>query len=166
MAYADFQDLIARYDANEVSELASDVSSPEGDLENSARITAALDDASGRIESSALVGGFYTVADLESLTGNSQSFLKRITCDLAYAFLLQARPGKYSDETRKQIFEQSESWLKMLREGANIFNISRTVSASIPSVDGPTAVEHQRLNVITERTRNFYPAHATRIPIR
>ena len=165
-AFATAADLIARYDFNEVAEMASDSGSAEGDLANSARVTAALADASGRIESSALVGGFYTVADLQGLTGNSLAFLKRITCDLAYSFLLQARPGKYSDETRKQIFEQAESWLKQLRGGENIFNIARVTAASIPSVDGPTAVEHQRLNVITERTKNFYPKHSGRIPIR
>jgi phage gp36-like protein len=165
-AFATSADLVARYDFNEVAEMASDVDSPASDLANSARITAALEDASGRIESSALVGGFYTVADLAGLTGNSLSFLKRITCDLAYSFLLQARPGKYSDETRKQIFEQAEAWLKQLRSGQNIFNIVRIVSASVPSVDGPTAVEHQRLNVITERTHNFYPSHSGRLPIR
>lgn len=163
-AYATAADLTARYDLSDVCDLASDNGTPEGAIASSERITAVLEDASGRVESAAFVGGLYTADDLESLTGNSEAFLKRLVCDIAYCLLLRVRPGKYSEDFRKEAAKESDEWLDRLRTGKNIFSISKAVDASVIDVDGPTAASHSQLNLLTTRTHNFYPSVSSRFP--
>lgn len=165
MAYADSDDLIARYDERTVSQLASDDGDPVETLSSDAKITAALSDASGEINSAVMVSDNYTAAELAALTGDDLEFLKRITCDLAMGFLMARRPEKYADDAIENITGRACKALEMLRTGKRIFNIQSSKDAGVPDVDGPSLATYDRLNMIPDRVNNYYPGRGTRLPI-
>lgn len=166
MSYATAADLIARFDANTIADLASDTGEPAGDISAAPRVLTALEDASGRVDAACMVSDLYTAADLAALTGNGLALLKRIVCDIALANLLGARPEKYGTEFFKAIDERAEEYLERLRKGARLFPIQAQKDAGLPSVDGPSAVDidEDHLNLVTSRTHNFYPHAARRLP--
>lgn len=164
MAYADSADLTARFDENVLKDLASDTGTPVTTLSTDVKITAALAGASGRINSALLVGTMYSVADLTALTGDDLAYLKDLTCELAMARLLKRRPEKYGDQY-KAIIEMAEATLEMVRGGKNVFNIAANKKAGLPTIDGMSAVDYDRLNLIPDRIKNFYPSRTSRLPI-
>lgn len=164
MAYASSSDLAARFDERTIKDLASDTGAPVTDISTSGRVTAALDDASGRVDSAMLVGGMYSTDQLAALTGNSLAMLKRITCELAMVYLVEARPGRYASDQLEKQKETCEDFLDRLRKGERLFNVQAAIDAGKPTIDGPTTVDYTRLQLIPDRTNNFYPARATRLP--
>jgi len=168
MAYATSTDLTARFDARTIGDLASDSGTQvdEAGLATSAKVTAALDDASGRIDGALTVAQIYTTDDLDDLTGNSLALLKRITCELAMAFLISRRQEKFLDESVSRVEAQSEEYLDRLRKGERLFgDVDAATAAGLPTVGGMTAVEYNELNLIPDRARNFYPARQSRLPL-
>jgi len=91
MAYATPTDLSARFDEAIIKDLASDTGDPVDNITTDTKVLAALDDASGRIESACTVSRLYSPDDLAGLTGNTLALLKRITCELAMAYLMGRR---------------------------------------------------------------------------
>ena len=164
-AYATPQELADRYSFDEIRDLASDTESSVQNINDDPKILNALADASGRLEAAVLAGGQYRTEDLAALTGNTLGFLKRIVCEMAFCFLIQTRPGSYGEEARKQMMESSEMWLEMLRTGKNIFNLTAVKDATKIDVDGPDVTTYQRLNMIPDRTRNYYPSRGSRLPM-
>jgi len=165
MAYAASTDLVARYDERTIQDLASDTGTPVDDLGNDAKVSAALDDASGRIDAALTVANLYAESDLTDLTGNSLALLKRITCELALIYLIERRPEKYCGSDLKDRKKEAEEFLDRLRKGERLFGIDALKEAGLPTVDGPTAVDYKELNLITSRTRNYYPNVKQRLPI-
>ena len=163
MAYAAASDLVKRFDERDIADLASDDGTPVADLATDAKVTAALSSASGRINSAVMVADLYQAADLSGLSGDDAEFLKDITCALAMGFLLRRRSSRYQ-EIYAAVVKQAEEQLELLRSGKNLFNVAEVKSAGQPSVDGPTAAEYALQNGISDRTRNYYPARATRLP--
>ena len=158
MAYATPADLLKRYDARTLGDLAGDtgvrVSSVA--LLTDPNVEAALDDATGQINASVLRAGRYQVADLAALTGDVAAYLIRITCDIALANLWHRRP--YADnDGRTDALDRAERHLKELREGQAVFNIAENIEMGNPTTGGPTLVELRRLNLLRDRTQNFYP---------
>jgi phage gp36-like protein len=167
MAYASSSDLTARYDSRIIRDLASDTGTPvsEGALATDTRVSAALDDASGRIDSALTVARIYSTDDLDALTGNSLALLKRITCELAMAFLISRRQEKMLDGSTAEVEQKGEDYLDRLRKGERLFGEAEAAKdAGLPSVDGPTSVEYAELNLLPDRTKHFFPSRASRLP--
>lgn len=159
-AYADSDDLIARYDERAVSQLARDDGIEEVSLSSNSRITAMLAGASGRVESACLNGDRYQTDDLTGLTDNSLALLKDIVCGLAMGKLLGARGYTVADETRQSFLAQAawaEDMLEALWEGKAIFNVDGNINRTKPYAEGPTLVDLQNANLITKRTCRYYP---------
>ena len=159
MAYATAAQFMERYDARVLGDLCSDLDDqiePTALLTNT-KLQAALDDASGDIDAALVTGQRYTTDDLEGLTGNSQKHLIRITCDIAFAFL-QSRRGSMDAESRKAHMDVAEAHLERLRKGLNIFDLDAQKDAGVPESTGPTRVDFQNMNLIRDRTKNYYPA--------
>lgn len=158
MAYADPDDMMARYDWREVGELVSD-NNEQADpvqLRTDPNLAAALADASGEVDSALLVGGNYTPDQLAELEGNSLARLKNIVCLIAIANLMNRRPLA-NWERYQTIKERVDLDLDKLRKGENILNIPGKAEAGLPSVGGYTTVEVKDLNLVRDRVRNFFP---------
>ena len=157
-AYATSTQLLERYDANEIADLASD----EGQavtriaLLTDSKVAASLSDASGEVEAALLVGGMYTTDQLEGLTGNAAAKLVRMTCDIAMCFLYERRP-LYNVDNVAKFRELADKYLDRLRKGENVFNVAANIGAGTPSVDGPTTVGYESLNLVRDRVQNYYP---------
>jgi len=168
MAYATSDDMLARYDANTLGDLcsAADDGQPELDLASSPRMTAALQEAAGRIQAACFVSRLYSADDLAALTGPSLALLVGLNCQLAMAQLMLSRPEKFGGSDGIRSFrDDAESYLKMLKNGERLFDLAAQQDAGLPTIDGPTALDIQRLNLIPTRTRNYYPDRASGLPI-
>ena len=164
MAYASSTDLVARFDENTIRDLASDSGHQVTDL-TCPVVTAALDDASGQIDSALFNGKAYDADDLAALTGNSLALLKRICCELAMCFLMGRRPEKYGEDSIREMYERADGFLERIRQGERIFDSTAHLGASVTDVDGPTTVKYTDMNLIPDRTRHFYPHRGTRLPL-
>lgn len=150
--------MLERKDAREIGDLVSDSNTQVSDvaLLTDDNLLTALADASGDIEAALLVGGRYSVEDLENLTGNSANYLQRICAEIAMYYLLVRRP-----QTNADLFDHydrvRERYLKTLKSGAEIFPLPETISATQPSVDGPTTQDYHDLNMIRDRVLRYFP---------
>lgn len=167
-AYAAVADLIARRDERFIGQLATDKDEPltHAEILASTVISEALVDASGEVEAAMIAGKRYSPTELVGLTGNSLGLLKRITCTIAIANLLERRPGIHQ-EASKQYFEQAQAYLERLRTGANLFNLAdeSNTNAAIPDLTAPTAVEMHDLNTFAaQMSHRYFPELATRVP--
>ena len=162
MAYALASDLINYKDARHLGDLCSDNDTrvTSGSLSTDAKISAALDAASGEVEAAVLQGKRYTAADLTGLTGNSAAYLKKLTCDIAFWILWDRKPAYRPDEhSRQQAIEQAANALKMLRTGEHIFNVTAVKEAGVPDMDFPSAVELEQNNFLVDACRpRYFPA--------
>ena len=165
MAHATAQQLLDRYDKSIVNDLVSDEGTRLSftDLLVDTKLAAALDDASGEVDAALLVGGRYSSADLSALSGNSLSTLVRITCEIAIGFLYDRRPMFRADEGERWATRTREH-LNRMRTGENVFNITANVTAGNPTIDGPTSVDYDRMNLVVDQSRNYYPNRAGRLP--
>lgn len=159
MAYATVAQLLERYDLRTIGDLAADNNTQvsSGALPTDPNVLAALNDASGEIDSALLVGGMYTPAQLEALAGNSQFKLVRLCCRIAIVFIHERRHLLEADELEKYEKINNDA-LARLRKGENLFDIAANVGAGKPSVDGPSTVEYQGLNLVRDRVQRTYPA--------
>lgn len=165
MPYANAADLTARHDINTILELLTDSGNkpPVNTIATDTRLVACLDDASGDIDSALLVGNRYSTTDLSGLTGNALARLKRLTCDITMAYLYDARPGYNTDQVQP-IRARADAELEKLRNGSNVFNLVDQLAAGLPTIDGPTTIDYQRLNLIPDRITRYFPARARRLP--
>ena len=165
MAYATSVDLATQYDETTLKDLCVDNGVPEVTLSTNAKIVYALDRATGEINAAVLVGNLYTVEILEALEGPDLKYLKALCCELALSYLILGRPEKYGSEATKDCRQSVKETLDMLRRGERVFNVDANKEAGLPTIDGPRAVDYQRLNLIPNRTQNFYPHNANRLPL-
>lgn len=157
-SYADGDELLKRKDWRTIGDLVSDSGTQvaEASLASDANVLQALEDASGDIDAALLVGGRYSTEDLEALTGNALAHLQRITCELAMYDLMCRRPD--IDVERLEYYQKMRAtFLEPLRTGQNVFNIVENIAAGKASVDGPTTLGFQDLNLVRDRTRHYYP---------
>lgn len=165
MAYAAAADLVARYRKDTVNDLCNDdgIRQSHADLLNNTNLAAALDDASGAVDSALAVGKRYTPAGLAALTGNALAHLKRITCDIAMGYLYERNP--IAPEVAEKQRELAAKHLKALQSGEDIFaSDADNLTASLPTIDGPSALDYSRINLMPDRTNNFYPSRGGRLP--
>ncbi len=164
MPYATADDLRARYDERILADLVSDTGQPVTTLATDAKITAALTDASGRVDAACTVANVYLADDLSGLAGNALSLLKLITCQLAMAALLSRRQERLGDEGLQRVTQEAEDYLDRLRKGERLFgSIEAAKSAGLPTTDGPRTVDYDRMNLLPDRTRNFFPSRGSRL---
>jgi phage gp36-like protein len=166
-SYAAASDLLARFDNTVVAELCADDHQevPSEDLATNTNLLAALADASGDVESAMLIGERYTTAQLEALTGNSLGKLKRITCTIAMAYLMERRPLVHVSNAER-LLKRAEEYLEQLRTGQRIFNVTdNVVDYQLPTINGPTSVKYEEMNLVTERMGvRYFPEQLTRLP--
>ncbi len=164
-SYATPSDLADRFDARTLRDLASDTGEAVADVTSDPHLLVALADASGRVDAAVLVGGIYTTTQLGDLTGNSLALLKRMVCELAMAYMLSRRPERYGAESLSAIHKLAEEYLDRLRTGGRLFDVDEAIAAGRPTVDGPVVTDYERLNMIPDRTKRFYPHRGSRLPI-
>lgn len=159
--------MVQRYDVDVVGALAWD-EREEMDRDAvplHANVLIALDDASGEIDVNLLAGGRYTPVQLETLTGNSQAHLRRITCAVAMAALFERRPGMYS-EMAEAIAKIARGHLAALARGENVFGLTELISGASSTIDVETvqSIEIDNLNLLPGRMSRFFPGSAQRTP--
>lgn len=164
MAYATPTDLITRYDRNLIADLAGDEGTP-GDPLTSDRVLQALEAATGEIDAACRLGGRYLPSELAALGGADAAFLKDITCQLAMLRLVGVRVQSIGELAYKTLRETSDRVLDDLRSGRLIFGTPAAERAVTPAVDGPSAITYDRLNLLPDRTRNYYPNRQSRLPL-
>jgi phage gp36-like protein len=158
-AYASPADLIQRYDARTVGQLASDDGKPVeiAALMSNPNVLACLASASGRIEAALLQGERYSIVQLQSLTDNSLAYLKQLVCQVAFGILYERRP--WPDAQQKQgALKSAEDALEVLRQGRNVFSLPGQEEAGVATLAWPSLPEQNRLPLITNDARGrFYP---------
>ena len=164
-AYADYQDLIAFSDENTIKDLLSDTGNYAGDPDSDPKLLAIAAAASGQIEAACFVSRLYSSEELTALVGNARALLKQLTCQLMLVGLVRRRPEKFGTEYWQAVRKEAEEYLDRLRKGERLFDLAPEQAAGLPSVDGPTALDYQRMNLIQSRTRNFFPGVAQRLPL-
>lgn len=158
--------MAARFDERTLRDLASDTGEPVADLASDGKIGVALEDASGRVDSALTVANLYSADDLAGLTGNSLALLKRIVCGIAMGYLWSRRHADVGNQDLHAAQQEAEEYLDRLRKGERLFaSVAAARDAGTPEVDGPSALDYENLNLLPDRTKNFYPARATRLPV-
>jgi phage gp36-like protein len=169
-AYASGDDLVARYDIDVVGDLCTDDRTKllRKDIPTHPNVLVALLDASGEIESNIMIGGRYSVAQLEALDERSTALLKRIVCTIAMADLFERRPGVHM-EMAKAVRERADEYIEKLKSGGALFNVTDDTShvdASTPQLHGPTSVDINTRNFLAARmSPRFLPSVKSRNPL-
>jgi phage gp36-like protein len=167
-AYATGSDLAARYDIRIWGQLVSDdgLELSRFDMQSSPNVTTALEDASAEVDSYLRRAGIYQQTEIDALTGNALSELKRVTCAIAMALIVKRRPGSGLAEFAATTLEEYRQILKDFRDGLITFGLTAQEAASLPEVVGPTSIDLQNLNTIATRMApRFLPDPATRLPL-
>ncbi len=173
LAYMTPAQWLLQYDANTIGDLCSDTGTPvtPAALATNPVALQMLSSASGHLQAACAVSGIYSVEDLNAIAGNDgdpgQSLLFEIIGQMAMVLAMRRRPEKLGSETLKQLREEVEQYLDLLRNGKRLFLVpdnTGNVTAGQVTVDGPTLATMQRVNGITIRTRNYYPSVAQRLP--
>jgi len=127
-AYATGTDCIKYFDARFIGDLLADDGTrvAAGSIAADAKMVAALEAASGEVESAALKGARYRVADLQAMTGMSLSLLKRTVCRLAIGALLWRRNPT---GPKPEMLADEEERLQALQMGIRIFGFEETQDA-------------------------------------
>jgi phage gp36-like protein len=133
-SYASASDMLTRYDPRPIGDLVKDDGSraSPSTLLNDPVLAAALQDASGLVDSATLVGGRYSPGDLAGLapTDNTTLFLKRLVCDLAYGLLISRRGYSRADQlAQAPNYQEALALLEKLRAGELIFDIPDVINA-------------------------------------
>jgi phage gp36-like protein len=159
--YASPSDIIARKSSTTLGQLCSDSGTavtPSG-LQSDGNLDMALQDASGAIDAALMQSGRYTAEDLEglaSLSDNSASYLSRICCDIAMAYLFARKPT-FSVEQYKQYQDLADQHLERLRKGEHVLFIQRNIDAGTPKYSQTSVEAIEQQGYIRDRTLNYYP---------
>lgn len=166
--YATVADLMARFDARLLGDLASDNATPvvPADLPTNANLLAALADASSDIDAAVRVGNRYTPAQMAALNASSAQLLIRLACDQAIIFLKRRR-GKLG-EKEKDFAQEVAARMKALRDGENYLMLATQTeaAASVQELAGPCLIPigSKPLQTMVECTQNYYPQTGRRRP--
>lgn len=161
MAYATIADLLKRYDWRNVGDLILDNGNQadQGTIaaDASGIIAAALDTASGEIDSAVMRGQRYTATDLAGLTGHSLALLKSLCCKLAFWNLWERRPSWGDPDQFETTRQQARGVLKELKTGEAIFDIEKVKDAGNISSQSMTRMQVEGLNLMRDRLGKFFP---------
>lgn len=161
MAYATPDDMIARFDVRTLGDLSADDGSQvsASGLATNAKIIACLSDASGQVEAACLQGERYTIEDLGGLTGDSESFLVRIVCDLALGYLWRRKLYVEENAARLESVQRADEHLTRLRSGEWVFDVTEVKEAGRAKVRTITRQEvSNNYHLFVDRVRGkLYP---------
>lgn len=121
---------------------------------------AVLQVASGELESAVLLGGRYTVEDLQALTGNQQQFIKKLVADLALWEFYSRRPDITSQMPPK--CEQAKAIVNAIAQGEMIFGIQENIDAGHIQLTVETPADVENRNLITFQAERFFGRRANR----
>lgn len=155
--YADNADALAFHDRRLLAQLVSDTGSEVTveALPTDPNLAKLLRSASGRLESAALSGKRYTVADLQALTGSSLEYLKQIVVDLAVGRLLWRR---YPERGKPDIYHAAEEVLHQLIMGEAIFGLVEVQDAGVMETVERATSDAEDPNRIATRARRYFAA--------
>lgn len=164
-AFADSDDMLARYDARDLGNMCSDDGNriAEIDLGTNDKMTAALDSATGWVKSAVQQGYRYTDSQLAAITDEGLALLKDITCQIAYWILMRRRPFLKADDVRRVYKEESDDMLDKLRHGLYVLDVQVAQEAGLPSAETITRVDIQtNWNLAVDQGRGrVYPRRRT-----
>lgn len=163
--YATPQDVIAQCDVRTLGDFLSDTGdrlTPD-EVADSDLLWSLLAQASGEVESALMVGGKYTLADLQALTGNSRQLLVNIVVGLALENVFDRRPDRQQPQVHGRKVERARERLQQLRQGERIFALQEQADAGRPDheVETPAVVEARNLNTFIGR--RFFGRRSNRI---
>lgn len=167
-AYADYQDMVYRYDIRTLKDLVSDTGTPVSDLDDNEVLAQIMLDATGELNAAIMTGNSYTEDDMEDLLaagGSGAAFLKRVVCQIAMALLLERRPEKYkSAEKRREEIETKI--LEPLRQGTRLFTVPGRSEDSSQTIKGDEINRYDvdQTRPISYRTRHYYPRREGSLP--
>lgn len=159
--YAAASDLLDRYDLRTVADLINDVGrrtggSPDPNrstVEADPKLAVALLDGAGWIEAACLRSKRYSATDLHALTGASGSFLKKLNCQLAMAFLFERRPDKGSPPAFLTLAFQT---LQAIANGERIFAFAEHEAAGNPIEYVMAAYDWDELALAPVQAQRYY----------
>lgn len=159
-------DLLARWDARLLYDLAGDDGAPvdPGSFADNPRVAAALRGAAGEVRSAVLKGGRYRIEQLQSLSEDDAAYLKDIICGLAMLRLTACRVSTIGTEVWQELRRDLRERLEEIERGDRVFATDDAISAGLPKADGPKAVDYQRMNLLVDRCRGYYPARSDDLP--
>lgn len=173
MSYATPTQMLERFDARVLGDLCADDGTrvSAANLLTDDNLQAALDDASAAIDAALRASDRYSVEQLDALAteaqlanGNanfdikSSRHLVRVTCAIALMYLADRRLyGGGENQSLNRVIEQAKQYVKDLQSGKDIFDIGQAAEYGKPQVSGPTTAQLDNLNLVTRRTRNYYP---------
>ena len=169
-AYASPADLVARYDADTIAQLATDnhTKISRADIPTDDNVLTALLTASGDIDVRLRVGRNYSPEQLTSLDDNSREHLRDIVCTIAMAKLFRRRPGVHR-ELSKEIREEADKYLDRLAKGENVLGIVDDDSheeAGLPQLHGPSSQQICQRNFLSARmSGRYFPTIEERNPL-
>lgn len=161
--FATAEEMEDRFDSRTIKDLLLDTGEAATNSGATERMVTALMDATGAIITACNVGKMYAEDDLETVKttrGPDGYLLRRICCELALVYLIEARPekfkGQYSELTRR-----TEGYLDRFRKGERVFSITANKDAGVVSHEGLDRYQYPlHGNWIPDRMRGFYPPRA------
>lgn len=167
--YCTASDFLSRFDWRPIAQLMNDANSNavtaamliDITTTEGARLNTILMDCSGEIEASALLGGRYSPTDLQSLTGASLAYLKRLICDIAIGRCYERRPGQ---NPWAQATLTARQLLNAIASGEAIFGTQEAVDASHleTKYDTPQKV-YQRQGMVVQ-AQGYFGVRGNRQP--
>lgn len=153
MPYCDPTTLLAYVDARLVGDLAGDtgVRLTPNQIESDPNVAAALSASAGEINSAVLVGNRYTVAQLQSLTGDDAAFLAQLNAWLSFGKLCSRR-GR--DPKERPEYGQALEVIEKIKNGHQLFNVPQGNSQTA-SENFMTATQFSTLGLIRDRDARF-----------
>lgn len=165
MPYADVEQMIHRFDERTLKDLCRDDGTAETNLSSNDRMETALQDATGAIDAACQTGRMYLPSDLTALSGSDRAILRRICCEIALSYLIQARPEKFKDADHP-IHKRAQEYLDRFRRGERVFNIESNKNAGVVFHDGLDAYGYSQQNWLPDRCGgHFYPSRSQRLPL-
>lgn len=155
-SYATPADITARYDLRTLGDWCGDQGRRVDpvSLKTDTNMLTALADASGDIESACFVSAKYSADDLNALTTQSLSLLKRICSDIACGYLASRRPDLNNPyETR---YLQALEKLEQLRNGQRIFSLLEHAEAGLIDSEVETPIDVEARNMTTLISRRYF----------
>lgn len=128
------------------------------------RLYAILQDASGKLESSALAGERYTPEDLQALTGNQAEYLKRLVADLAVRTCYERRPTLFGPPPTQS--QEADAVLNAIAAGTMIFGLQEVMDAGHMTMTTDTPRNVLTRNSMVVQAQGFFGVRANRIPPR
>lgn len=151
LGYCTIAEFLNFADLRTVGDLVSDTDERETSLTNNDVLLAAIQRASGMVESAAVIGNRYLPSDLAALTGSAQQLLIGLVADLVIGILYKRRPNKGDPPGS---YKEALDMLQQLREGERIFPTQESADAGLPEhqIETPIDVENRNgLSVVAHR---------------